>query len=95
MGRRGRIRMQWTSLALQDLLEIKHYIQRDNPKAAKNEARKIKRSVERLERFPESGKKSEDIPSVREVISGNYRVFYQLHSSQVEILRVFHGKRRL
>lgn len=87
-------KIRWTSLALKDLLEIKEFIQRDNPPAAKREARRIKRSVERLARFPESGRKSPDIPSVREVIAGNYRIFYRTHLSQVEILRIYHGKRR-
>lgn len=86
-------KIRWTSLALKDLIEIKEFIQRDNPGAAKREGRRIRKSVERLSRFPESGRKSADIPSVREVITGNYRVFYRIHSSQVEILRVYHGKR--
>ena len=83
----------WTSLSLKDLLEIKTYIQRDNPKAAKREAQRIRKSVDRLARFPESGRKSKDIPFVRELISGNYRLFYRMHNSQIEILRVYHGKR--
>lgn len=87
------LRIRWTSLALKDLLEVKEYIRRDNPQAAKRTALKIKKSVERLARFPESGKKSEDIPLVREVVSGNYRIFYRLHALRVEILRVYHGKR--
>jgi toxin ParE1/3/4 len=85
----------WTSLALKDLLEIRQYIQRGNPKAAKAEAKNIKKSTERLQRFPESGKKSEHIPSVRELVSDHYRFFYRIHFSKVEILRIYHAKRRL
>lgn len=87
------LKVLWSSLALKDLLEIKEYIQRDNPKAGRLEAKKILKSVERLARFPLSGPQVIKIPSVRQVVSGNYHIYYRLHKSQVEILRVYHGKR--
>lgn len=88
-------KIQWTSLALKDLSNIKVYIQKDKPIAAKQEAGRIKKSLERLARFPESGRKSLDILGVREVISGNYRIFYQIRNSKIEILRIYHGKRNI
>lgn len=86
------LKIQWTSLALKDLLSIKEYIRRDKPIAAKQEAQKIKKSVERLSRFPQSGRKVDRIPGIREVIIGNYCIFYRIHLSKIEILRVYHGR---
>lgn len=37
--------------------------------------------------FPLSGRKLE-------VISGNYHVYYRIVSSRIEILRIYHGKRK-
>lgn len=87
-------RIRWSPLALRDLLEIRDYIRRDKPEAARAEADRIRRSVERLSSFPESGRNLEVIPGVREVVSGNYHIYYRVRPSQVEILRVYHGKRR-
>lgn len=83
----------WTPLALKDLVEIRDFIQRDKPSAAKQEAKRIRKIVERLSQFPNSGRQVETIPTVREVIAGNYHVYYRILPSQVEILRVYHGKR--
>jgi len=87
-------KIRWTSLALKDLLEMKSYIQQDNPTAAAKEAAKIIKSTSRLSRFPLSGRLLQTIPTLREIISGNYRIFYRVHSNQIEILRVYHGKRK-
>lgn len=86
------LKIKWTSLALHDLQEIKAYIQKDKPAAAQKEAKRIRQSVERLSRFPKSGKTLKNIFQVFEVISGSYRIFYRI-DSQIEILRIFHGKR--
>ncbi|MBI2981480.1 MAG: type II toxin-antitoxin system RelE/ParE family toxin [Deltaproteobacteria bacterium] len=88
-------RIQWTSLALKDLGEIREFIQRDKPIAAKSEARRIKKSVERLSSFPQSGHFLGKIPSVREIVSGNYHIYYRIHGRQVEILRIYHGRRSI
>jgi len=85
----------WAQLALQDLKEIKKYIARDNPAAAKKEAQKIKSKVLRLETFPHSGRALTTIPGVREVIADQYHVFYEVQGNKVIILRVLHGKRNI
>lgn len=83
----------WTPLALKDLSNIREYIQKDNPRASKKEAGKIKVSVERLKRFPLSGRPSPDILGVREIVKNPYRIFYRVRSKNVEILRIYHDKR--
>ncbi len=83
----------WAPLAIQDLIQIKDYIQKDNPSAAKQQAEKIRKSAEKLIRFPQSGQKVSAIPGVRQVLAGNYYLFYRIQSSRIEILRVYHTKR--
>ena len=85
----------WTSLALKDLSDIREYIQKDNPRAGRQEAGKIKSSVERLKSFPLSGRPSPDILGVREVVKNPYRIFYRVRSKNIEILRIYHEKRNL
>ncbi len=87
--------IQWSSFALEDLLSIREYIHKDKPNAAKETASRIKKAVERLSRFPKSGRVLRAIPHIREVISGNYRIFYRIKKNHVEILRIYHGKREI
>jgi toxin ParE1/3/4 len=91
----ARRKIRWAPLALKDLHEVKEYIQRDKPSAAREEAKRIRKSTERLARFPESGRTLETIPRVREIVAGNYRVFYMIEPSHVVILRVYHGRRNI
>lgn len=86
-------KLRWTPLALQDLSGIRDYIHRNNPTAAKKEAKRIRNSVERLARFPLSGRSLKVISLVREVVSGNYRIFYLPVGREIRILRIYHGSR--
>ena len=85
----------WTSIALEDIQEIQRSIGQDNPAAARREARKIRKSVLRLEDFPLSGRELETIPGIREIITGPYHIFYEVGEREVRILRVLHGRRNL
>jgi len=88
------LKIKWTPSALGDLAEIREFIRRDKPGAGKQQAEKIKKSVERLSKFPRSGKPLSSLPQVLEVVAGSYRIFYRIMPTQVEILRVYHGKRQ-
>lgn len=50
------MRIIWSPLALERVVEIGEYIARDRPIAAADWTEAILASVERLERFPESGR---------------------------------------
>lgn len=81
-------------MALNDLVEIRDFIHRDKPEAAKKEATRIQKSVERLALFPRLGKECRMVSGVRQLVSGPYQIFYQALSSQIVILRIYHGKRQ-
>ena len=52
-------------------------------------------AVERLERFPESGRivPEKNDPKVREIILGNYRIVYRRRVDVAELLTIHHGAR--
>ena len=89
----------WTESAIADMENIYDYIANDSPVYAQLNAEAIIKSVERLKRFPESGRCLPEFPNLlhREVIVGNYRVVYRYDSngSKVNIIAVVHGSRLL
>jgi toxin ParE1/3/4 len=53
--------------------------------------------LNQLEAFPESGRivpEKED-PSIREIIEGNFRIFYRLQRGTVIILRIHNSARKI
>src|SRR5947209_1547262 len=89
--------IQWTESARADLRAIYAYIARDSRVYARRHVNRIKRAVERIRRFPESGSVVEEWnrPDVREIFVGDYRIVYRFRTLVIEILAVFHGARRL
>jgi toxin ParE1/3/4 len=90
-----RIRIHWSDSAEADLQEIEDYIARNAPRTAKKFVRRLRQSVSRLRRFPESGGIVEDIDwlEIRQILFGSYRIFYRFDGQRVEIVRVFRGPR--
>ena len=84
----------WTEPALSDLSEIAEYIALDKISAAKKLVQDVFATVDRLEQFPESGKKPTELQKTRyrEVIIGPCRVFYRYHADKVYILYVMRGE---
>jgi toxin ParE1/3/4 len=89
--------IKWTEPALNDLNEIAEYIALDKPSAAKKLVNEIFKAIKQLKRFPESGKKSLELPDTnyREVIVGPCRVFYRVEDKMVFILYVMRGEKEL
>ena len=87
----------WTDPALSDLNEIAEYIALDNHLAAQALVTQVFSSVERLEQFPESGKKPLELGNTqyREVISNPCRIFYRIEKYKVYILYIMRSERAL
>lgn len=85
----------WSQRAASDLRQIHAYIAFDKPRAASNFISTIKESVERLRRFPHSGRIVPELmrPDVREILVGNYRIVYKLEKRRVVVLTVFEAHR--
>ena len=87
----------WTDPALYDLNEIAEYIALDKMIAVQHLVQQVFFCVERLEKFPESGRKPPELKQslYREIIVGPCRVFYRHDRKKVYILYVMRGERQL
>ncbi len=87
----------WTEPALIDLNEIAEYIALDKPGAASHLVQKIFSKTERLEEFPESGRKPPELKKSRykEILVDPCRIFYRIEKDKVYILYVMRSERKL
>ena len=87
----------WTEPALLNLNEIAEYIALDKPNAASQLVQKIFSKTERLEEFPESGRKPPELKKTRykEIIVDPCRIFYRTEQEKVYILYVMRSERKL
>ncbi len=87
----------WSVQSQDDLREIRRFIARDAPDTATAYIRRLRKSVNRLGSFPEAGVVVTEAanPRMREIYFGQYRIIYELTSSRIEILTVYHSARLL
>ena len=87
----------WHPRAVADLRDIAGFIERDSLRHAVRTVATIVRRVERLSVFPRLGRVVPEFrrPEIRELIWRSYRIVYHLTGSQVQILAVVHGARRI
>ena len=88
-----------TPAALNDLKEIKSYIENDlaNPIAANNVVKKIIKDYSLLEASPHIGPslstKIHIETDFRFIVSGSYVIFYKAGKTYVSIYRILYGRR--
>jgi toxin ParE1/3/4 len=90
------MRLRWSPRAIDDLREIRRYIGRENPAAAKQVADRIKQVVRLLPDHPEIGRPGR-VPGTRElVVTGTrYIVPYAVIArDRIELLAVMHTSRK-
>ena len=87
----------WTEPALFDLDEIAEYIALDDPLAASNYVQKVFDRIERLARYPNSGKRPAELlrTTYREIIVPPCRIFYRVEDASVFVLHVMRSERLL
>ena len=87
----------WTEPALLDLNKIAEYIALDKPSAASHLVQKVFSKTERLEEFPESGRKPPELKKSRykEILVDPCRIFYRIDKDKVYILYVMRSERKL
>ena len=90
-------RLIWTEPALSDLNEIADYIALEHIDTARRLVQQVLSSVERLEQFPESGRKPPELgrSRYREIIIGPCRIFYRSDGNNVYIIYVMRSEREL
>jgi toxin ParE1/3/4 len=90
-------RLIWTEPALHDLDAIAEYIALDNATAASRLVAETFTRVERLGRFPRSGKRLAELPRTpyRELVVPPCRIVYRHERDCVYILHVMRAERLL
>ena len=91
------MRLFWTPGARESLRDATGYIRQYSPSAARQLRRRVLYRVDQLKRNPELGRMvpEYEVRSIRELIEGDYRIWYRLRDDQVEILAVLHGARQI
>ena len=92
------VRINWTLQSVGDLENIYEFIFKDSPKYAKIQIIRIRDRIKLLKRHPKLGRIVPEIDkeNIRELIFGNYRIIYQIKSSNlIEIITVHHSAKLL
>ena len=87
----------WTEPALDDLDDLAGCIAMDNRMAASRFVQKVIETVGRLERFPHSGKKPQELTgtSYREMVVPPCRIFYRVDGKTVFIVHAMREEQQL
>lgn len=90
-------RIIWSPTAIVHFSSWVRTIARDSPKRAEKERQKILKAVERLKRFPQSGRMVPEFGTLRlrEIIHKPIRIIYRVESKEVRILTLHHSRRQL
>lgn len=91
-------RIEYLTVAQQDLIEIFEYIRTDNPAAAREFVDLIDARIGQLALFPRLGTVPKDgrlrALGYRVLVIGQFLVFYVINGTSIEIRRVLHGHRK-
>jgi toxin ParE1/3/4 len=81
--------------ALQNLQQEAEFIAQEDPRAARRVVLRVEEAVSRLANHPNLGRAGR-VPGTRELIVPDtpYLVPYRVHAHRIDILRVFHSRRR-
>lgn len=85
-----------TKLAQKDLNSIHDFIAQDSVYYAQLVIERIFKRMQMLEAYPKSGRAIPEFEDrfFRELIEGNYRIFYKIKTNdEISIIRVFHAAR--
>ena len=87
----------WAAPALDDLDDIAAFIALDDPIAAAKLLERALKAVERLPRFPDSGRLVPEAPDgrYREVIVAPLRIIYRREGSDILIVHAARGEQQL
>ena len=88
------MKLVFHAAALADLRAIHHHISQDNPNVATAVITRIRSVLDRLTRFPRSGRRGTVEGTFEVVIPGlPYIVVYEIGDETIDIIAVFHGAR--
>jgi toxin ParE1/3/4 len=89
------MRVRYTPRAFSDLDDIRNYINRHNPDAARRVVAIIETITSRLGNFPESGQQTDEgTARVIYALRYPYRIYYRIESDEISVLHIRHTSRR-
>jgi plasmid stabilization system protein ParE len=90
------MKVVWSPLALEKLVDVAEFIALDNATAAENWVNEVFNKTDLLCAMPEMGRTVPEMPHThyREIIFGNYRIIYSL-SHEVRVLTVRNCRQQL
>ena len=85
------MQIRWLIAAINDLVELKEYISKENPVAAREVAAHIKEATKALKDHPSMGKPGR-VEDTRELVVPGlpYTIPYRVKGETIQILRVLH-----
>jgi len=91
------MKVHWTATAEAHLDAIHNYIAQISTDYAQRMVDRLTRRSEQIAEFPLSGRRvpEYDLPQVREVIEGSYRIIYHITPDQIDVLAVIHAAMNL
>ena len=87
--------LRFSPEAVEDLVRLREFIEKNNPSAAQRIARDLLLGIEKLKVFPEIGLKvarAFEPHRIRDLYIGNYTVRYLIGDGEIVVLRLWHGK---
>lgn len=83
----------WTSTAEEHLDAIYHYIAKDSPNYAKRMVDRLTARSIQIAEYPSSGRtvSEYELPQLREVIEGPFRIIYCIKPDGIDVLAVIHA----
>jgi plasmid stabilization system protein ParE len=89
--------LRWTEHAVTQLEGIVDYISATSPVYAEGVVLRIDQRLQAARRQPDMGKQvpEKDDPTIRELVSPPYRIFYRSRTDCIEVLAIVHGRQLL
>jgi toxin ParE1/3/4 len=86
------VKIRFANTARISLHTAINFIQQDNPTAAVNFLERVEKTLRRLEKFPESGRRIPEYPELpyRELLVLPYRLFYRKDGKTIFVVAVWH-----
>ena len=84
----------WLDSAVNDIVRLREFIAKNNPKAAKKAAQLIKKAANKLVELPNTGKPVVDLPDYRDLNvrfgAAGYVMRYRTYQDNVYIIHIRH-----
>ena len=87
------MKVHWTDTARDHLRAIHAYIARNSPQYAARTVDRLTRRSQQIAEFPLSGRVAPEfeVPQIRQVLEGSYRIIYYIKPGQIDVLAVVHA----